>query len=420
MQIIYNTVKGFMNNLSNHSKSSLKTIILPQGCTEIIVLFVSLIYYGLIFLFYLQNKSELVLPEMLGYDTSVHMVLEHKLINLERLFSWDIRHPLINIMFLPPIIGDYLLSFIGYNYKWEIFTLYSCMISSYSGLVLFKILMILSSKETALLLLCLFFSFAHSILLSIQIDSFVLSLLFLMFLLLLFLNNYYNIYFNNILFFAITGTTSTNVIKFILYIFIICKKNIQTSLRQILKSSILFILLFLFTIPDLLHRLFVQHLGLKYSLLAQTLDYQGSSQGKLRLFFDNYISEPLLFHSQEKLIYLSDTSHLQAYPSLFFYIPIIIIVGGVICSIITNNNKKVITLIVSFLCVDIFIHVILGYGITEGQIFCAHWFFFIPILLALLEGEKIIIKYRLVYRLIILFITIFFLYHNLNCYIHGF
>lgn len=409
-----------MDFFSNHSKSQLKTILLPQDHTEIIVFIVSLIYYGFIFLFYLQNKSESVLPEMLGYDTTVHMVLEHKLISLERIFSWDIRHPLMNMMFLPPIIGDHLLSYWGYNYKWELFTLYSYVISSYSGLVLFKILLVFGSKKTSLLLLCLFFSFAHSILLSIQIDSFVLSLLFLMILVLLFSTNYYNICFNNILFFAITGTTSTNVIKLILYIYIVCKNNIRTSIRQIFKSSIMFVLFFLLTIPNLLHRLFVQHLGLKYSLFAQTLDYQGSSQSKIRLVIDNYISEPLLFHSQEKLIYLNETSYLQPYPSVFYYIPILILIFGVICSIITNINKNIIKLIVSFLCVDLFIHFILGYGISEGQIFCAHWFFLIPILLALLERKKIIKHYILIYRLMILFISLFFLYHNLNCYIHGF
>lgn len=409
-----------MKQLSSLSVCRLKTILLPQGHAELMVLIVSFIYYGFIFLFYLQNRLESVLPEMLGYDTSVHMVLEHKLINLDHIFSWNIRHPLINFMFLPPIIGDYILSYVGYYYKWEIFTFYSCIISSYSGLLLYKVISVYSNNKIAFLFVSLFFSFAHSILLSIQIDSFVLSLFFLIILVLIFSKNYYNIVFNNILFLGITGTTSTNFVKFLFYIYLTCKRNIKVTIHHIILSSILFFLLLLLTIPDLFHRIFVQHLGVKYSLLAQTLDYRGSSQSKIRLVIDNFISEPLLFHHQEKLLYISETSQLQPYPSASYYIPIIIIICGVILSIITNINNKITKLFILFICIDFFIHVTLGYGVSEGQIFCAHWFFIIPILLALLDGCIKNKQCLLLYRFSILVITIFFFYNNLNCYIHGF
>ena len=409
-----------MEYRTENSNKQLNTILLPHGHTEWVVLAFTLFYFGFVMAYYLQNRLGCDLPEMLGYDTSVHMVLVHKLINLDHIFSWDIRHPLMNIMFLPPIIVDYILSFGGYNYKWEVFTFYSCLLFSYSGLLLYKILSIYTNKNNAILLLCLFCSFAHSILLSIQIDSFILSLPFLLILVLFFSTNYYNVITNNLLFMAITGTTSTNVLKFFFYIYFACKKNVKTTLHHILISSFLFLLFLLFTIPDLFHRLFVQNLGIKYSLLAQTLDYRGTSQSKVRLIIENFISEPLLFHNQEKLLYIRETSYLQPYPSVIYYIPIVIIFSGVLISVIKNYRNRLIQLFLSFICVDIFIHIILGYGITEGQIFCAHWFFFIPILLALLAGSIYNKCVNYIYRIVFLFITIFFICHNFTCFIYGF
>ena len=368
---------------------------------------------------FLRRNTVDAIPEMLGYDTTAHMMVEHKMISLQHIFSWNFRHPLLNFLFLPPLLVDYFLSLFHFNFKWEIFTIYSSLISSFTGLLLYKILSIICAKRTAIILLILFYSFAHTILLSIQVDSFIYSMLFLVMLLLVYITNKHNIYINNVLFFALTGTTLTNIVKFAVYAYFISQKKIKETLLTFCKSSILFLCIFLFTIPDLFNRLFIQHLGLKYSIMAQTMDYRGTTLNKMALFITNFISEPFIFHYKENLLYANDTINLPPYSNILCNITIIAIVSLSIVSIIINYRNKVVQLFVSFFTIDIIIHYIIGYGIEEGQLFCGHWFFFTPILLGLLEAHanKKYIKSFL--RLFIICTSVFLLIYNLDCYLQS-
>ena len=168
-----------MCSLISKQNKQLGPILYPNNYIQWTVFILSILYFGIIATLFLLQRTTDNLPEMLGYDTSAHMMLEHKMISLQHLFSWNLRHPLLNLLFLPPLLVDYLLSFFDLNYKWEIFTIYSCLISSYTGLLLYKILSNICDKRTAILLLFMFYSFAHTILLSIQVDSFIFSMLFL-------------------------------------------------------------------------------------------------------------------------------------------------------------------------------------------------------------------------------------------------
>ena len=373
----------------------------------------------MIAILFLRQRTANDLPEMLGYDTSAHMMIEHKMISLQHLFSWNFRHPLLNLLFLPPLLVDYFLSLFDFNYKWEIFTIYSSLIASYTGLLLYKILSTICTKRTAILLLILFYSFAHTILLSIQVDSFIYSMLFLVMLLLVYTTNNHNIYINNMLFLALTGTTLTNIVKYAIYSFFISKRRIKETLLTFSKSTILFLCIFLSTIPDLFNRLFIKHLGVKYSLLAQTMDYRGTTLNEIHLFVTNFISEPLIFHYKENLLYANDTINLPPYSNIICNL----IIFGIIClsffSIILNYKNKIIKLFISFFSVDIFIHYVVGYGIEEGQLFCGHWFFFIPLLLGLLATHTNNKYIKSAIRLQIVLSTIFLFIYNINCYIQS-
>ena len=396
----------------------IRNIILPRNHTEKVVLFASILYFSVIAFLFLIHRTE-VLPEMLGYDTSVHMLVAHKKIDLQHLFSWDIRHPLMNFMFFPPISLDYALSLIGFSYKWEIFTFYSALLCSYTGFLLFKTITMMSNKGTGILMLCLFCSFAHTILLSIQIDSFVYSMLFLVMLVLIYASNSGGTKTINFLCLGIAGTTSTNIIKFFIYLFLSAGKDIKKTIHEFLLSIPLFLLLLACTIPDFLNKLFVQHLGLKYSLLAQTFDYRGTSLNRIRLFIENFLSEPLLFHYRENLLYANDSVNLPSYPTPLMYIPVAFVYVGVIVSVVTNFSNRITQLFLSFIGVDLFIHFIVGYGIEEGQIFCAHWFFFIPIMLGMLDNRLRHRIGRYLYRFTIIVLTIVLWSYNFKCYLHG-
>lgn len=408
-----------MCSLIFKQNKQLGSILYPNNYIQWTVFILSILYFGIIATLFLLQRATDNLPEMLGYDTSAHMMLEHKMISLQHLFSWNLRHPLLNLLFFPPLLVDYLLSFFDLNYKWEIFTIYSCLISSYTGLLLYKILSNICDKRTAILLLFMFYSFAHTILLSIQVDSFIFSMLFLVMLALVYITNKHNIYINNILFFTLVGTTSTNIIKFFIYSFFISRGRIKEALGTFFKSLFIFLCLFLLTIPDFFNRLFFQHLGLKYSLLAQTMDYRGTSLNKLYLFVTNFISEPFLFHYKDNLLYANDTINLPSYSSTLCNLVILIIICLSIYSIIINYKNKIVKLFIAFFSVDIFIHFVVGYGIEEGQLFCGHWFFFIPLLLGLLDTHTNNKYIKSIIRLQIAGSAAFLFIYNINCYLQS-
>lgn len=404
----------------NHSiLKQIKVVICPNNHQEWTIFTLSILYFCIIAILFLQHRADNIVPEMLGYDTAVHMTVEHKMISLQHLFSWNLRHPILNIMFLPPLLVDYFLSLFEINYKWEIFTIYSSLISSYTGLLLYKVLSIICERRTAILLLIFFYSFAHTILLSIQVDSFVYSMLFLVMLLLVYITNKHNIYINNVLFLALTGTTLTNIVKFAIYSYFISKRIIKETLPTFLRSTILFLCIFLFTLPDLFNRLFIQHLGIKYSIMAQTMDYRGTTLNKMHLFITNFISEPFIFHYKENLLYANDTINLPSYSNIICNLIILAIIGLSIISIIINYKNKIVLLFISFLSIDIIIHYIIGYGIEEGQLFCAHWFFFIPLLFGLLEASANPKYIKAIIRIFIVCTSAFLLFYNLNCYLHS-
>ena len=408
-----------MCSLIFKQNKQLGSILYPNNYIQWTVFILSILYFGIIATLFLLQRATDNLPEMLGYDTSAHMMLEHKMISLQHLFSWNLRHPLLNLLFFPPLLVDYLLSFFDLNYKWEIFTIYSCLISSYTGLLLYKTLSYICNKKTAILLLVMFYSFAHTILLSIQVDSFIFSMLFLVMLSLVYITKQHNKYVNNILFFTLVGTTSTNIIKFLLYSCFISQRRIKEALGIFFKSTVIFICIFLLTIPDLINRLFIQHLGLKYSLLAQTMDYRGTSLNKIDLFVNNFISEPFLFHYKENLLYIKDTINLPPYSSVFCDLIIISIICLSIYSIIINYKNKIVKLFIAFFSVDIFIHFVVGYGIEEGQLFCGHWFFFIPLLLGLLDTHTNNKYIKYIIRLQIAGSAAFLFIYNINCYLQS-
>lgn len=403
----------------SNSPKTVWDIICPKNHQEWTIFLFSILYFCIIAVLFLQQRTVDNIPAMLGYDTSAHMIVEHKIISLQHIFSWDLRHPLLNLMFLPPLLIDYFLSLFDLNYKWEIFTMYSSLISSYTGLLLYKALSYICEKKTAILLLIMFYSFAHTILLSIQIDSFIYSMLFLVMLLLVYITNKKNTYINNVLFFTLTGTTSTNIIKFLIYSYFITNKKIKDAILTFIKSTVLFLCIFIITIPDLFNRLFIQHLGLRYSLLAQTLDYRGTALNKMHLFITNFISEPFLFHYKENLLYSNDTINLPPYSNIFCNLVVLTIICLSTISIAINYKNKIVQLFISFFSIDLFIHYIIGYGIEEGQLFCGHWFFFIPLLLGLLLSHTYNKYIRLSILLSIAGATTFLLLYNIKCYLQS-
>ena len=376
-----------------HSFYEIWCILRPTSHDERIVFLTLLFYFSAIAIMFCIVALPKDIPlGLLGYDTAGHLEYEPMMICSNNMLDWNLRHPLYRLFLFPIIIINEGLLLIGINISWPLFIASSTWMLSCSGLYIFKILrsLQLSIKESSLLL-SLFCSFAHVIMLSIQVDSFVMSMFFCTCMTLLFVNQFHNKLSDSILFLGIAGTTSTNFFKFLFYQ-LLEEKNIKKTITRFMKSIPTFCLLFAFTTPNLVIRLIECPRGFLYAVVGDSFYYRGSDASKWRLFFENFLSEPLIFHHTTGIIYSQETIYLPNYAYLWYYLPISIIFLLVILSVILNWHQKVIQLFCYCFGFDLFMHFGIGYGMEEGQLFCGHWLFFIPIVLGFLFTNQLFSK----------------------------
>ena len=388
----------------------------PESRVEKRVLMLLFVYFAAIATIF----CIIVLPKdlplgMLGYDTAGHLTYEPMMINTDNILNWNLRHPLYRLFFLPVILINEGLLHLGINITWPLFLATTTFLMSYSGLFIFKTLQAIHiSNSEASLLLLLFCTFAHVIMLSFQVDSFVLSIFFCSLMTMLLVRQYHNIFTDCLLFLGIAGTTSTNFMKFVFYL-LLEEKSFKQAFIRFMKSIILFCVMFIFTFPNLVQRLIERPRGFLYAIMGDSFNFQGSDVNRWKLLIDNFLSDPLLFHHTTGIIYSHETIHLPAYPSAWYFAPIAVIYLLVITSVIINRRKPVIHLFCCCFGFDLFMHFGIGYGMEEGQLFCGHWLFFIPIVIGLLTNmhksiEKTIQAFIMTIALFLLATNLYHLY----------
>ena len=402
----------------NVSLRFLLSEIKPDNKEEYGVLVGCLIYYSLILLLLLTvSLPKGMFMELMGYDTDIRFSTNPIMMSSGEMFKWNIRHPLYTFFYFPVILLNELLLYFGIDVTRPLFMLVSVFIMGYSCLFLYKILRFIRlSMTTSFVILCLFCSFAHVILLGFQVDSFVLSMFFLMLMALLFVKREKNLLIDNILFLGLTGATSTNMIKFGIYQ-LIEEKRLGKAMKRFLFSVPLFILVWLVTLPDLYYRFSLKR-GLIYAVIGDTLKYTGTTLDKCQLFFENFISEPIAFHYTTGIVFSPETIHLPSYPSLLCYVPVIILFSLVMISVIVCYKEKIVWLFCACWGTDLIIHFGIGYGMEEAQLFCGHWIFFLPIMIGMLAVHSPKIMQKIIVGVVAIVAGSLMVY-NLNCFIHS-
>ncbi len=346
---------------------------------------------------------------LLGYDTGKYLISEAGIISPGFILAWNLRHPLYRLFLLPVTLLNEGLLLLGINLAWPLYLLTSTFMMSCSGLFIFKTLRAIKVDDKAsYLLLLLFCSFAHTIMLSIQVDSFVMSMFFCSAMTLLFVRKIHNRLSDNILFLGIVGTTSTNFVKFLFYQ-LMEEHSFKKAICRFILSIFFFACLFSLTFRSLLFRLIEYPNDFLYAILGDTLHYQVSNLNRLHFFIVNFISEPIIFHHSTGIIYSFETVCLPPYSSHFFYIPIFLIYSLVIISIILNRKQPIIHMFCLCFGFDLFIHFGIGYGMNEGQLFCGHWLFFIPIIIGVLFKQYPSIKRILIPIMTLCFILLMYI-----------
>ena len=403
MKSIYNQLCAFLR------------ILYPSNKPERFVLIGLLLYFCSISIPFCLG----VQPEqlgMLGYDTAGHLTVPSMKISLENCLSWNLRHPLYRLMYLPFIIINEGLLLIGIDITWPLFASSTIILMSLSGLYIFKALRLLClSIRDSIILLVMFCSFAHTIMLSIQVDSFNMSMFWGSIVVLLIVSGIRNNVTDNLVFLGFAGTTSTNFIK-VVYYHLIEERSIKRTCNRLIKSIPLFCILFILTIPNLCSRIAERPRGLLYAIMGDSFSFQGTDVNKWQLFIDNFLCDPILFHHTDGIIYSHETTHLPPYPTPLFYIPITIIFMMVVISIIQNHRHHLIQFFCCSFGFDILMHFGIGYGMEEAQLFCGHWLFFLPILLGMFIKNLSTNKYL---TTLIALVTMFLLIYNIFCYYYS-
>lgn len=114
--------------------------------------------------------------------------------------------------------------------------------------------------------------------------------------------------------------------------------------------------------------------------IAQTLRWIPDGLGvwgRVRGCIMNFITVPLIPRIDFSIVSSPDA------PSVIgmLWSGILFVWAGV--SAVWNWRIKRVQVMIGMFVVDLFIHVICGWGLSEGWIFCAHWFWMVPILIGL-------------------------------------
>lgn len=409
-----------INRLLRSCRESLSAIIRqlrPADNAEWTALVVMLCFFGVVsgMVCTAIRPTEL---GMMGYDTAGHLTVDDMMISSRNMLSWNMRHPLFRLLYLPVILINELLFLLGVNITWPLFLATSVVLVSLSGLFTFKTLRALGlSTVPAALLLALFCSFAHTMMLSFQVDSFVVSMFVGSAMLLLFTTKVHNRLSDNMLLLGMAGATSTNFVKFAFYQ-ILEERDVKATAKRFLMSIPLSCILFALTLPDLVSRLVHRPRGLMYAVMGDSLSFKGSELDKWRLFVENFISEPLLFHHTTGILYSHETTLLPPYPTPWYYLPVAVIVATVVVSVIVNCRRRIIQLFICCFGFDLLMHFAVGYGMDEAQLFCGHWLFFIPVVMGLLLSRCKSVVYWL-FSAAVLMTASFLCYVNISGIVHS-
>lgn len=398
---------------------SLKEIInlaFPDGSFEIRLLSISLIWFLSFSLYFAFNVDFSQMKELMGYDSFFYIGGDYPKLMLNKILSWNLRHPIFVIINYPILIIDALLPA---NLHIALFSMVSSIMMAFSNLFIYKICDYQNiDQRCSIISIILFSTFAHIILLSGLAETFVYTIFCCLFMILLALKKKSNIVSDNIIFALLTGTTITNCIYFFIIKYWEKVGNIKDSISATIKSSLLFIPLFGLTFIGLVFRIVIKHIPLKDAILNDTYKFVHNDINLLDVTWRHYFADPLLFHYTDQVVLTQNAEILPDYPYLIFNLIILFVlifafVWGGLFKLNTTSNK----ICASFFLYNIIIHFVCGYGSNELQLFCGHWLFFIPLLVAtgLSAVKNTYIRYS--FQVLFLIISLFFAIYNGYCYI---
>ena len=338
-----------------------------MNCTKCIfcISFIIYLLIGLVFTFNtkLVYHPDYICDLFLGFDNLMH-------------YTSTFRHPLLKGF---PILGNWLYQ--KYNA-----TTVAVVISIINSILLalqncfvyrFNTEIIKLSKVSSLLVLTIFASFTANMLNIIAFDSFIFtSLLFVMLLYFYFKENTTR----TTLYIISVLQIGTTISQFFKILFLALRKHFSGKVTLVITGIFLGLAYAaFFYFQDQYHFLKIisyHNVSTDFQKLAK--NFYSLKTGSVFLFPELIVQKTLYLDNSYYNIVLGSAGNVYRNTILFFLL--------LLCtfSIYKNRNNKIVKVILPLFFIDIFIHIIVGYGNKELYLFSSHYQFIFYILLALL------------------------------------
>ena len=386
-----------------------------------------------------------------GFDPYTYITLS----DWRSLYTLE-RHPLLVVFTYPfSMLNRWLMDVTGMNCAVFIVAAIITILTVYSFIFLFRILkdiIGISYKES--LLLCAFFlSFAYIILSSISPDHFGISMFFL--LLTLYVagksikeKRLMSNWFAALMFVLSTGVTTTNCVKIGLAQWFANGRKFwhprNFLIAMFLPTCMLVGSYFLIQeyiqkpeqerrdkalnkrMKDEKFRKMVaadnkkkKQLHSNSIMKGETLQWTDLKLSRSRSIVENLFGESLMFHDKYLLHDLNrDRPIFVSYSNYTCYVIVGIVILLLLVGIFCGCYSKFMLLCFSWFGTDMFLHLVLGFGLHEVYIMTAHWAFVIPIAIAYILKRLAETRFQTPMQFVVLFLTIFMLVYNLNLFAH--
>ena len=332
-------------------------------------------------------------------------------------YSVGIRHPFLPLFLFPVSIISIFLKII--SGKWALHVLFLFLfynlVAAFSYTLIYKYCStLLKIEKVRSFLICLLFSlFGHSLILSFSPESFPLSMLGLLIMIYMtsdFILNKREIPLasNIIMFCFISGVTVTNSVKCGIAQLFQIGKSLRQRMIIILKSGLICLCLCILSI-SITYIIQILLYG-KWMMGSNTTDFISSIHGVD--IFQEFFCEPLLFHHYCDFFTMESVKPLL-YLSSFAKITVALFYGIILFSLLLHIKEKIVLLLLSMFSVDILIHMVFGFGIHDSYIYCQHWFFICPLLIAFTYKKVRNTKLNTSIDFLLIFFIIAFAWNNL-------
>ena len=366
------------------------------------------------------------------------------------------RHPLLAIFVYPfSELNQWLMDVTDMNCAVFIVAVVLVLLSLYSFLFLFRILrqIVEIGYKESLLLCTFFFSFAYIMVTVVAPDHFGLSLFFL--LLTLYIagrsikdNKKMPSWATALLFLLSTGITTTNCVKIGLAQWFANGRRVfhpRSFLIAFILPSCLLVGSYLLIdeyiqkpeqerrdnalqerLKDPKFKKDLEAFHRKQDkahanaiMSGETFRWTDMKLSRSRSIVENLFGESLMFHDEKMLHDVNvDRPVFVAYTNYFCYVIVGIVLLLFILGIACGIKSHFFLLCLSWFGFDMFLHLVLGFGLQEVYIMTAHWAFIIPIAIAYTFKYFKNVEYQQTLKYIVLFLTIFLVTYNWNLYIH--